>query len=982
MSEPRHIAMYVIERRLGSTGATESFKGRLHGGAADTPPVVIKRLQSRFATPENVKAFLDHARAAAWLDHPNIAAIYETDIDEEGVPFTVMEFVDGPTVAQIILRATETGELPLTRLVAMFVGAAKALDHAHHACSADGVSLGMVHGDVSTDNLRVGRDGVTKVLDFGQVRLGPTTKSKVRYTAPELLRDPSAKPGAAADVFGLGVCLYLASTGAWPFAGITDGQLKAAAIGGLYRKPSELIPRFPLKLEEAICGALEPEPYRRLDARAVAERLTAWLESTGEQMSDQELGEWIRLGFADRAHGTPLEPEAIGEPTPAAIVAVKPEPEEIFPFEVPAANPLPPPPSPPGVARPTPAPFAAPPPLPPPPPANVSRPTPAPVALAAPPPPADVFSRPTPAPVGLAAPPPPADVFSRPTPAPFSPPLVPYEGFPTPGPFADPTRVLSPAPLHDAARPTPLPFPAAGAIADPFASATTGDHTAVDVSISGITRMPEGAQPQPFDGPTEGDFTSTDVSLSDLGDQTVVRAVSEAELTGEGVPAAERQGLPAPDGLAPDPGAPAEDDGDPTGVLPGDGLPASLAQPPRGLGRTLALAAAIVVLLGGLGAGAATWKARRYRPPPPSEARLYIDTAQSAVLANNPTLTATMLDRARALPALTPREIIEVATLEDATRFARLLAEAEAALQAGDTRLAHAKLDQVEKALPNSPEAQALRRRVDGLPPAPEPTPAEAPPEPEATVAEAAPPDAGVIAEGELEALVVLAPEPGAPAKRPTAPKRRPPPAKANPKAPAGGTSAAEAPLVALATAPAPKAPPRLAVTSSVAAKLTLDGKALGHTPLAAATVEPGRHVLVATAEGYRPLTRELELEEGELETVALELEKLPPPPVAPTPAPTPTPAPAPREPSPDGPISRCPEETTLQGDAPPAGSALWCATASGVKHGRYIRWNANGKKAEEGEYVNGRKNGVWIEYFENGTERERTSWRRGVKAW
>ncbi len=83
-----------------------------------------------------------------------------------------------------------------------------------------------------------------------------------------------------------------------------------------------------------------------------------------------------------------------------------------------------------------------------------------------------------------------------------------------------------------------------------------------------------------------------------------------------------------------------------------------------------------------------------------------------------------------------------------------------------------------------------------------------------------------------------------------------------------------------------------------------------------------------------------------------------------------------------DGPISSCPEGASLSGAAPPAGLALWCQLSSGVKHGKYLRWHANGKRAESGEYLHGKKNGRWLEFYEDGSEREKTEWRRGVKSW
>jgi serine/threonine protein kinase len=108
-----------------------------------------------------------------------------------------------------------------------------------------------------------------------------------------------------------------------------------------------------------------------------------------------------------------------------------------------------------------------------------------------------------------------------------------------------------------------------------------------------------------------------------------------------------------------------------------------------------------------------------------------------------------------------------------------------------------------------------------------------------------------------------------------------------------------------------------------------------------------------------------------------VEVVRAPSPAVAP-----PTPAPAPQATAGDGPISSCPEGASLAGKAPPAGNALWCQLPSGVKHGKYLRWYANGKRAEIGEFVNGKKNGRWLEFYEDGSEREKTEWRRGVKTW
>ncbi len=119
----------------------------------------------------------------------------------------------------------------------------------------------------------------------------------------------------------------------------------------------------------------------------------------------------------------------------------------------------------------------------------------------------------------------------------------------------------------------------------------------------------------------------------------------------------------------------------------------------------------------------------------------------------------------------------------------------------------------------------------------------------------------------------------------------------------------------------------------------------------------------------------------GQTTTLALALKALPKEPVK---APPP-PAEEPEEPTNEAALAAlgsCPEDTFPQGTPPPAGFSVWCATAAGVKHGRFIRWHKNGQRAEDGAYFGGKKNGQWVEYFEDGAERDRMTWRRGVKTW
>ena len=235
MIESGRIAKYSIDRRLGTGGLAEVFKCHLVGIGGFDKTVVVKRILPHLAEDDDfVAMFLDEARIAANLNHPNIVQVYEIAQDEDGTPYIAMEFVRGPTFAQVIRSACKAGDLKISSMAKIVMGAAQGLDYAHHAKGANGEPLHIVHRDVSPHNIMVSLDGVTKVLDFGVARAdgrlphtrGGAVKGKARFMAPEMLTDPNGPLDGRADVFSLGVCLYVATVGAWPFNGNNDTAIK------------------------------------------------------------------------------------------------------------------------------------------------------------------------------------------------------------------------------------------------------------------------------------------------------------------------------------------------------------------------------------------------------------------------------------------------------------------------------------------------------------------------------------------------------------------------------------------------------------------------------------------------------------------------------------------------------------------------------------------------------------------------------------
>jgi serine/threonine-protein kinase len=176
----------------GGMGAIEL--ARLHGPLAFTKTVAIKRLHRHFATdPAFVSMFIDEVRLSARLAHANIVPTLDV-IDQLGELGLVMEYVHGESLAKLLQVAAERGtRIPVRVSAALAISVLHGLHAAHEACDDDGVSLGIVHRDVSPQNILVGVDGVPRILDFGvakaaqKLHVTPSgeIKGKLAYVAPE-----------------------------------------------------------------------------------------------------------------------------------------------------------------------------------------------------------------------------------------------------------------------------------------------------------------------------------------------------------------------------------------------------------------------------------------------------------------------------------------------------------------------------------------------------------------------------------------------------------------------------------------------------------------------------------------------------------------------------------------------------------------------------------------------------------------------------
>ncbi|MBL8955167.1 MAG: serine/threonine protein kinase [Myxococcaceae bacterium] len=276
--------------RLGAGGMAEVFKCRLSGIGGFNKLVVVKRIKpDLMSEPGFVEMFLDEARIAANLQHPNIVQLFEID-EAQGLPYIAMEYVRGPTLALINREQRKRGApLKYGALARLMAGICAGLHCAHRACDERGFPLGIVHRDVSPQNIIVSMEGMPKLLDFGIAKargqLSHTTvgalKGKLKFMAPEQFV-PGARVGPGVDVFAAGVCLYEAATLQLPYSGEVELEVMRAAAAGKFARPSELVPGIDSRLEELILWAMAPNPANRCpDAHALQLALEDYADREG-----------------------------------------------------------------------------------------------------------------------------------------------------------------------------------------------------------------------------------------------------------------------------------------------------------------------------------------------------------------------------------------------------------------------------------------------------------------------------------------------------------------------------------------------------------------------------------------------------------------------------------------------------------------------------------------------------------------------------
>jgi serine/threonine-protein kinase len=268
-----------------------------------------------------VAAFLTEARVAALLNHPNIVQIYEVG-EHEGTYFIAMEYVAGGTLANAAVQAVSTGTHQTWPFVALVAQAARALHHAHTQLDPNGNPLGLVHRDISPQNIMVRRDGVVKVVDFGIAKVlmetGSRTKTgvikgKLAYMAPEQVRAESLD--CRADLFSLGVVAWELSAGRRMFKGLSEVQLFGRMLEADFPRPSDLVPGYPPALEAVVMKAISRDAKDRFQTGDdMAAALEALLQAKAPQWNPQTLAPYVEslVGTLVASHTVDVTPSTGG----------------------------------------------------------------------------------------------------------------------------------------------------------------------------------------------------------------------------------------------------------------------------------------------------------------------------------------------------------------------------------------------------------------------------------------------------------------------------------------------------------------------------------------------------------------------------------------------------------------------------------------------------------------------------------------------
>ncbi len=296
-SRGRLVGRYVVHDRIAAGGMATVHVGRLLGAAGFSRTVAIKRLHDAYAKDTDfVAMLLDEARLAAMIRHPNVVPTLDV-VAEEDELLVVMEYVEGDSVAHLTKLTLDAGQqVPVTFSAAIAAQTLHGLHAAHEARDRNGEPLGIVHRDVSPQNILVGIDGVSRVLDFGIAKAASRAtatedgqlKGKTAYMAPEQLQHGAVD--RRTDVFAASVVLWELLCGRRLFFADSPAEIMARVLTSPIENPQKYAPHVPPELAAITLRGLDRDPAGRF---ATAEEMALAIEDAIAMPRPKDIGSWV-----------------------------------------------------------------------------------------------------------------------------------------------------------------------------------------------------------------------------------------------------------------------------------------------------------------------------------------------------------------------------------------------------------------------------------------------------------------------------------------------------------------------------------------------------------------------------------------------------------------------------------------------------------------------------------------------------------------
>lgn len=319
----QQLGKYTLRNKIATGGMAEIWLSEQQGPGGFTKELVIKRILPHLASDARfVEMFLDEARLAAKLSHPNIVQIYDLG-EADGSYFIAMEYIKGHDLEAIINQCNAFGERIDPGMAARIMAdACAALDYAHTFADSNGHPLNLVHRDISPQNILVSEKGVVKLVDFGVAKAASSShvtqagaiKGKFCYMSPEQIASKALD--GRSDLFAMGIVLYELLTGRRPFGHESDMMAVTAILNQPPPPPGQFGAQLPPGLESVLFRSLEKDPNRRFQsADGFQTALEQYLNGTGVLVRTKELAHYMAGLFGDgpRRSGTQLAGPALAD---------------------------------------------------------------------------------------------------------------------------------------------------------------------------------------------------------------------------------------------------------------------------------------------------------------------------------------------------------------------------------------------------------------------------------------------------------------------------------------------------------------------------------------------------------------------------------------------------------------------------------------------------------------------------------------------